>query len=114
MYPLTKVYYQYKILLNWTKKLNPGIFPALLGTLILAPDALFMRLSELSGGEMVALRATQGGSIFFLIGLLQVVWPRSEVKPKVCVKAFWPLFSFKLQMFFVLHILFSWLPWRLF
>ena len=88
MYPLTKVYDQYKILLNWTKKLNPGIFPALLGTLILAPDALFMRLSELSGGEMVALRATQGGSIFFMIGLLQVVWPRSEMKPKVCVKAF--------------------------
>jgi len=68
--------------------LNPGIFLALLGTLILTPDALFMRLSELSGGEMVAWRATQGGSIFFLIGLVQVIWPRSEVKPKVWRKSF--------------------------
>ena len=47
-----------------------------------------MRLSELSGGEMVAWRATQGGSIFFLIGLLQFIWPRSEVKPKVWRKSF--------------------------
>ena len=68
--------------------MNPGIFLALLGTLILTPDALFMRLSELSGGEMVAWRATQGGSIFFLIGLLQFIWPGSEVKPKVWRKSF--------------------------
>ena len=68
--------------------MNPGIFLALFGTLILTPDALFMRLSELSGGEMVAWRATQGGSIFFLIGLLQFIWPRSEVKPKVWRKSF--------------------------
>ena len=68
--------------------MNPGIFLALFGTLILTPDALFMRLSELSGGEMVAWRATQGGSIFFLIGLLQFIWPRGEVKPKVWRKSF--------------------------
>ena len=68
--------------------MNPGIFLALLGTLILTPDALFMRLSELSGGEMVAWRATQGGSIFFLIGLLQFIWPISEEKPKVWRKSF--------------------------
>ena len=68
--------------------MNPGIFLALLGTLILTPDALFMRLSELSGGEMVAWRATQGGSIFFLIGLLPFIWPRSEVKPKIWRKSF--------------------------
>ena len=68
--------------------MNPGIFLALLGTLILTPDALFMRLSELSGGEMVAWRATQGGSIFFLIGVLQFIWPRGEVKPKVWRKSF--------------------------
>jgi len=37
---------------------------------------------------MVAWRATQGGSIFFLIGLLQFIWPRSEVKPKVWRKSF--------------------------
>ena len=68
--------------------MNPGIFLALLGTLILTPDALFMRLSGLSGGEMVAWRATQGGSIFFLIGLLPFIWPRSEVKPKIWRKSF--------------------------
>ena len=68
--------------------MNPGILLALLGTLILTPDALFMRLSELSGGEMVAWRATQGGSIFFLIGLLPFISPRSEVKPKVWRKSF--------------------------
>ena len=68
--------------------MNPGIFLALLGTLILTPDALFMRLSELSGGEMVAWRATQGGSIFFLIGLLPFIWPRSELKPKIWRKSF--------------------------
>jgi drug/metabolite transporter (DMT)-like permease len=37
---------------------------------------------------MVAWRATQGGSIFFLIGLLQFIWPGSEVKPKVWRKSF--------------------------
>ena len=47
-----------------------------------------MRLSGLSGGEMVAWRATQGGSIFFLIGLLPFIWPRSEVKPKIWRKSF--------------------------
>ena len=68
--------------------MNPGIFLALFGALILTPDALFMRLSELSGGEMVAWRATQGGSIFLLIGLLPFIWPRSEVKPKIWRKSF--------------------------
>tara|TARA_B100001057_G_scaffold448654_1_gene489161 strand:+ start:610 stop:1482 length:873 start_codon:yes stop_codon:yes gene_type:complete len=68
--------------------LNSGIFLALLGTLILTPDALLMRLSGLSGGEMVAWRATQGGSIFFLIGLLSFTWPRSNMKPKIWRKSF--------------------------
>ena len=68
--------------------MNPGIFLALLGTLILTPDALFMRLSGVSVGEMVASRATHGGSIFFLIGLLPFIWPRSEVKPKIWRKSF--------------------------
>ena len=47
-----------------------------------------MRLSELSGGEMVAWRATQGGSIFFLIGILPFILTRSEVKPKIWRKSF--------------------------
>jgi len=68
--------------------LNPGIFLALLGALILTPDTLLMRLSELSGGQMVAWRATQAGSIFFIIGLCPFILSRSGVKPKICRKSF--------------------------
>jgi len=68
--------------------LNPGIFLALLGALILTPDTLLMRLSELSGGQMVAWRATQAGSIFFIIGLCPFILSRSGVKPKIWRKSF--------------------------
>ena len=68
--------------------MNPGIFLALLGALILTPDTLLMRLSELSGGQMVAWRATQAGSIFFIIGLFPFILSRSEVKPKIWRKSF--------------------------
>ena len=68
--------------------MNPGIFLALLGALILTPDTLLMRLSELSGGQMVAWRATQAGSIFFLIGLFPFILSRSGVKPKIWRKSF--------------------------
>jgi len=68
--------------------LNPGIFLALLGALILTPDTLLMRLSELSGGQMVAWRATQAGSIFFIIGLFPFILSRSGVKPKIWRKSF--------------------------
>jgi len=68
--------------------LNPGIFLALLGALILTPDTLLMRLSELSGGQMVAWRATQAGSIFFIIGLCPFILSRSGVKPKILRKSF--------------------------
>ncbi len=68
--------------------MNPGIFLALLGALILTPDTLLMRLSELSGGQMVAWRATQAGSIFFIIGLFQFFLSRSGVKPKIWRKSF--------------------------
>ena len=68
--------------------MNPGIFLALLGALILTPDTLLMRLSELSGGQMVAWRATQAGSIFFIIGLFPFILSRSGVKPKIWRKSF--------------------------
>ena len=68
--------------------MNPGIFLALLGALILTPDTLLMRLSELSGGQMVAWRATQAGSIFFIIGLCPFILSRSGVKPKIWCKSF--------------------------
>ena len=68
--------------------MNPGIFLALLGALILTPDTLLMRLSELSGGQMVAWRATQAGSIFFIIGLFPFILSRSGVKPKIWSKSF--------------------------
>ena len=68
--------------------MNPGIFLALLGALILTPDTLLMRLSELSGGQMVAWRATQAGSIFFIIGLFPFTLSRSGVKPKIWRKSF--------------------------
>ena len=68
--------------------MNPGIFLALLGALILTPDTLLMRLSELSGGQMVAWRATQAGSIFFIIGLFPFILSSSGVKPKIWRKSF--------------------------
>ena len=68
--------------------MDPGIFLALLGALILTPDTLLMRLSELSGGQMVAWRATQAGSIFFIIGLCPFILSRSGVKPKIWRKSF--------------------------
>lgn len=68
--------------------MNPGIFLALLGALILTPDTLLMRLSELSGGQMVAWRATQAGSIFFIIGLFPFILSSSGVKPKIWRKTF--------------------------
>ena len=68
--------------------MNPGIFLALLGALILTPDTLLMRLSELSGGQMVAWRATQAGSIFFIIGFFPFILSSSGVKPKIWRKSF--------------------------
>ena len=68
--------------------MNPGVVLALFGALILTPDTLLMRLSELTGGQMVAWRATQAGSIFFLIGLIPFILSRSGVKPKIRCKSF--------------------------
>ena len=46
-----------------------GIVLALIGALILTPDSLLMRLSQMDGGAMLAWRATLAGMVFLLIGL---------------------------------------------
>jgi drug/metabolite transporter (DMT)-like permease len=46
-----------------------GILLALIGALILTPDSLLMRLSQMDGGTMLAWRATLAGMVFLLIGL---------------------------------------------
>ena len=46
-----------------------GIVLALIGALILTPDSLLMRLSQMDGGAMLAWRATLAGLVFLLIGL---------------------------------------------
>ncbi|MGA0963987.1 MAG: DMT family transporter [Paracoccaceae bacterium] len=46
-----------------------GILLALIGALILTPDSLFMRLSQMDGSAMLAWRATLAGMVFLLIGL---------------------------------------------
>lgn len=42
---------------------------ALIGALILTPDSLLMRLSQMDGGAMLAWRATLAGLVFLAIGL---------------------------------------------
>jgi drug/metabolite transporter (DMT)-like permease len=46
-----------------------GILLALIGAVILTPDSLLMRLSQMDGGAMLAWRATLAGMVFLLIGL---------------------------------------------
>ena len=46
-----------------------GILLALIGALILTPDSLLMRLSQMDGGAMLAWRATLAGMVFLLISL---------------------------------------------
>ena len=46
-----------------------GILLALIGALILTPDSLLMRLSQMDGGAMLAWRATLAGMVFLFIGL---------------------------------------------
>jgi drug/metabolite transporter (DMT)-like permease len=46
-----------------------GLMLALIGALILTPDSLLMRLSQMDGGAMLAWRATLAGLVFLAIGL---------------------------------------------
>ncbi len=50
--------------------LNRGILLAFAGALLLTPDSLLMRWSELNGGEMLAWRASLSGIIYLLIGFI--------------------------------------------
>ena len=58
-----------------------GIFLALIGALILTPDSLFMRLSQMNGGAMLAWRATLAGMVFLLIGLNKRNRSTDKTKP---------------------------------
>ena len=49
---------------------NHGILLASAGALLLTPDSLFMRLSDLNGGEMLAWRASLSGIMYILIGFM--------------------------------------------
>lgn len=50
--------------------LNRGILLAFAGALLLTPDSLFMRWSELDGGVMLAWRASLSGIIYIVIGYM--------------------------------------------
>ena len=50
--------------------LNRGILLAFAGALLLTPDSLFMRWSELDGGAMLAWRASLSGIIYIVIGYM--------------------------------------------
>ena len=58
-----------------------GILLALIGALILTPDSLFMRLSHLDGGAMLAWRASLAGVVFLLIGLNKRLRGTNKSKP---------------------------------
>ncbi|MEK9643305.1 MAG: DMT family transporter [Paracoccaceae bacterium] len=50
--------------------LNRGILLAFAGALLLTPDSLFMRWSDLDGGAMLAWRASLSGIIYIVIGYM--------------------------------------------
>ena len=50
--------------------LNRGILLAFSGALLLTPDSLFMRWSDLDGGAMLAWRASLSGIIYLLLGFV--------------------------------------------
>ena len=50
--------------------LNHSILLAFAGALLLTLDSLFMRLSDLNGGEMLAWRASLSGIIYLMIGFV--------------------------------------------
>jgi len=58
-----------------------GILLALIGALILTPDSLLMRLSQLDGGAMLAWRASLAGIVFLLIGLNKRIHSAERSKP---------------------------------
>ena len=63
--------------------LGSGLMLALAGALLLTPDTLLMRLSELDGGAMLAWRACLAGLVFLSIGLIARFREEKENRARV-------------------------------
>lgn len=84
-----------------------GIVLALIGALILTPDSLLMRLSQMDGGAMLAWRATLAGIVFLLIGLnkrsrridtSKLIFSKSFVALVLCQIANTSFFAFAISL----------------
>ena len=71
--------------------LGSGLMLALAGALLLTPDTLLMRLSELDGGAMLAWRACLAGLVFLSIGLIARFREEKENRARVASFGFWSL-----------------------
>ena len=71
--------------------LGSGLMLALAGALLLTPDTLLMRLSELDGGAMLAWRACLAGLVFLSIGLIARFKEEKGNRARVSSFGFWSL-----------------------
>ena len=71
--------------------LGSGLMLALAGALLLTPDTLLMRLSELDGGAMLAWRACLAGLVFLSIGLIARFKEEKRNRARVSSFGFWSL-----------------------
>ena len=71
--------------------LGNGLMLALAGALLLTPDTLLMRLSELDGGAMLAWRACLAGLVFLSIGLIARFKEEKGNRARVSSFGFWSL-----------------------
>ena len=71
--------------------LGSGLMLALAGALLLTPDTLLMRLSELDGGAMLAWRACLAGLVFVSIGLIARFKEEKRNRARVSSFGFWSL-----------------------
>ena len=71
--------------------LGSGLMLALAGALLLTPDTLLMRLSELDGGAMLAWRACLAGLVFVSIGLIARFKEEKGNRARVSSFGFWSL-----------------------
>ena len=69
--------------------LGNGLMLALAGALLLTPDTLLMRLSELDGGAMLAWRACLAGLVFLSIGLIARFKEEKGNRARVSSFGFW-------------------------
>jgi drug/metabolite transporter (DMT)-like permease len=72
-----------------------GILLALLGAFILAPDALFMRLSELSGPHMLFWRGLFSGAVYLATWAFVARPSLAQVLDALKSKKFWVLVGFQ-------------------